>query len=265
MQCVQKGIALAKGVQNTPMFWAFPLTISYCGLVAKCYGYVSLMEEAIVIMQRYLPRFPLTLRMIDILLSSPVPAYPPPPPLPNVQPNPSAPSKLAVLLDPNSPAILPPQISTSANVSSVCSSIAFSVHSLNLISSLQTDATTTGTGFTQSYVTSAFTRANIPRPHAITRAPFALPVEANATLPVHQQITGSGAPPTPPIEQLEPSTPLATLNLNHSPVSGYPQTQPSPFPGALTHSSSNGSSNLIQSNDPLSSSAGSFVDLYSTF
>ena len=196
MQCVQRGLSLAKSVQNTPMFWAFPLTISYCGLVAKSFGHAALMEEAIAIMQRYLPRFPLTLRMIDILLSSPVTAFPPP--LPPSVPS-LGPSKLAPLLAPDSPS------SQGVVPSSFSMSMAAPITPSDGIFGQSTSAS------------SAFTR-NPPRPYGISRTPYALPLEV-----------GGGVT----AESSEPSTPTLTVTTPNGNSTLQP---PSPSPNMMSPS-----------------------------
>jgi hypothetical protein len=74
LEAAQRGLVLAKERDEAagPVYWIMPLALSYCGLVGRSLGHDSLAVEAVAIMRRYAPRFPLTLRMIDILTDQPL-------------------------------------------------------------------------------------------------------------------------------------------------------------------------------------------------
>jgi len=69
LDAAQRGLTLARERDDGagPVYWIMPLALSYCGLVGRSLGQHSLATEAVSIMRRWAPRFPLTLRMIDIL------------------------------------------------------------------------------------------------------------------------------------------------------------------------------------------------------
>lgn len=66
LAAAERGLQLAQAHVG-PTFWIVPLALAYCGLVARSLAQPHLAQDALTLLRRYAPRFPLTLRMMDMI------------------------------------------------------------------------------------------------------------------------------------------------------------------------------------------------------